>query len=52
MLKNYRMPNGYVYQYEEGRQPASAVEVERKPAEPDTKVSEPKNNKARKPVKK
>lgn len=48
MLKNYEMPNGHIYQYEEGEQPESAVEV--KAEEPkENKAEKPKKNKARKP---
>ena len=43
MLKNYQMPNGHIYQYEEGEQPESAVEV---------KAEEPVENKAKKPANK
>lgn len=46
MLKNYLMPNGHIYQYEEGEQPESAVEV--KAEEPKDKAVKPAN-KARKP---
>lgn len=49
MLKIYKMPNGHIYQYEEGEAPDCAVEV--KKAEPEKKVAEPKN-KARKAAKK
>lgn len=43
MLRIYRRPNGRTYQYEEGKQPADAVEV---------KAEEPKENKAKKPTNK
>lgn len=55
MLKNY-IVNGKEYQYEEGEQPAGAVEV-KKAVEPPKKAVEPENkavkpaNKARKAVK-
>ncbi len=45
MLKNYLMPNGHTYQYEEGEQPEGAVEV--KPNKPEEKAKKPAN-KARK----
>ncbi len=35
MLRIYRLPNGRTYQYEEGDQPADAVQVA-KASEPDT----------------
>jgi hypothetical protein len=48
MLKIYRMPDGKTYQYEEGEQPAYAVEVKTKAAAPpETKAKKPAN-KARK----
>lgn len=46
MLKNYVMPNGHIYQFEEGEQPAVAVPYE-KAAKPETKAKKPAN-KARK----
>lgn len=49
MLKIYKMPNGHEYQYEEGQQPAGAVEV--KP-ETEKKAAEPLANKAVKPANK
>lgn len=48
MLKNYKMPNGHIYQYKEGEQPECAVEV--KAVEPSDKAVKPAN-KARKAVK-
>lgn len=48
MLKNYKIGNN-IYQYEEGKQPAGAVEV--KP-ETEKKAAEPLANKAVKPVNK
>lgn len=48
MLKDY-MVNGKQYQYEEGRQPVSAVEL-KKAVEPSDKAAKPAN-KARKAVK-
>lgn len=47
MLKIYKMPNGHLYQYEEGTQPESAVEV-KAVEEPKDKAVKPVN-KARKP---
>ena len=48
MLKNYRIGN-YIYQYEEGKQPAGAVEVkpetEKKAVEPENKAVKPANKK-------
>lgn len=49
MLKNYKMPNGHIYQYEEGDQPECAVEV--KAVEPPVKAVVPEN-KAKKTVNK
>ena len=48
MLKNYLMPNGHTYQYEEGQQPEEAVEV--KALEPENKAKEPAAKKVRKPA--
>ena len=54
MLKQY-IVNGYQYQYEEGKQPAGAVELN-KAVEPSEKAEKPANkavkpaNKARKAV--
>lgn len=43
MLKNYEMPNGHIYQYEEGKQPEGAVEVKaKKPANKARKQKETK----------
>lgn len=50
MLKNYKMPNGHTYQYEEGEQPECAVEV--KAVEPSDKAVKKPANKSRKVVKK
>lgn len=51
MLKNY-IVNGKQYQYEEGEQPAGAVEaVAKKAVEPPKKAVKPSANKARKAVK-
>ena len=50
MLKNYKMPNGHTYQYEEGEQPECAVEV--KVVEPSDKAVKKPANKSRKVVKK
>lgn len=49
MLKKYRMPNGRTYQFEEGKQPDTAVEI--KAVEPSDKAAKPVN-KTRKAVKK
>ena len=51
MLKNYQMPNGRLYQYEEGHEPEGAVLYEPKKAEPEVKAADPKN-KAVKPANK
>lgn len=48
-MKNY-IVNGKQYQFEEGKQPAGAVEVvakEEKKAEPSEKMAQPVANKAR-----
>lgn len=50
MLKNYKMPNGRIYQFEEADVPECAVEV-KKAAEPSEKAVKPAN-KARKAAKK
>lgn len=50
MLKIYKMPNGHIYQYEEGEQPEGAVEV--KAVEPSENKAVKPANKARKAVKK
>lgn len=50
MLKRY-IVNGKEYQYEEGKQPAGAVEVQPEKAEPLNKVVKPAN-KVRKAAKK
>lgn len=49
MLKMYQMPNGHIYQYEEGEQPEGAVvfEPKKKMVESSDKAVTPKN-KARK----
>lgn len=47
MLKIYRMPNGRTFQFNEGEQPAEAVEVKTKAVPPETKAKKPAN-KARK----
>ena len=61
MLKHYLMPNGHIYQYEEGDAPEGAVLVEakkEKAAEPANKAVKPANkavkpaNKSRKAVSK
>ena len=49
MLKIYKLSNGRTYQFEEGKQPAGAVEV-KKAVEPSDKAVKPAN-KARKAVK-
>jgi len=36
MMRVYKMPNGRTYQYEEGKQPADAVLVERAAEQPET----------------
>lgn len=46
MLKNYLMPNGHIYQYEESEAPASAVLYE--PKKEKVKAVKPPANKARK----
>lgn len=54
MLKNYVMPNGHMYQFEEGEQPAVAVpyvKPEEKAAKPKDKAVKPAN-KTRKAVSK
>ena len=50
MLKHY-MYNGREWQFEEGEQPAGAVEVGKKAVEPSNKAKKPAN-KARKAVRK
>lgn len=49
MLKIYRMPNGHLYQFEDGDVPAGAVLVEaEKKAETKTKAVKPANKARRK----
>ena len=54
MLRNYLMPNGHIYQYEDGEVPEGAVLVKakkEKAVEPADKAVKPAN-KARKAAKK
>lgn len=51
MLKHYLMPNGHIYQYEEGTEPEGAVLVEAKKTEPSDKAAKPVN-KARRAARK
>jgi hypothetical protein len=36
MMRVYKLPNGRTYQFEEGKQPADAVLVERAAEQPET----------------
>lgn len=48
MLKIYKLPNGRKYQFEEGKQPAGAVEVTKgKTDQPKEKKAEKTANKAK-----
>lgn len=48
MLRIYRMPNGNLYQFEDGDVPAGAELVEEKKAETKTKAVKPANKARRK----
>lgn len=51
MLKNYKMPNGHIYQFEDGEVPEGAVLVTAKSKEAANKAKKPAD-KARKAAKK